>query len=234
MIKFIEQEMGPLKVFRLPEPGMSYTIGTDGATGLGNDYSCTQVLTNTIPSVQVAVLREQSPVNEFTKKVNMIGRFYNEALNVCEINYPGNSIQDALLQFYAYPKNYQPETHLETDVDVAEKYGFRTTEASKWLLINEMQMALENKGIIIYDMVTLSEMSNFVYQSQKNKAGAASGFNDDCVMALMLAFHGASLYPTMMQIEGLKKKASKVDADTKKAWKNFKRHLVQDKEGIVL
>ena len=233
---FVEQETGPLRVFALPEPGMTYTMGIDAATGLGDDYSSIQMLTNTIPCEQVAVFRQQIPVNEFTKIVDNTGRFYNEALNVCEINYPGNSVQDALLQFYRYPRNYQPETHLVTNYDITEKFGFRTTEASKWLLINEMQAALEENGIIIHDPVTISEMLNFVYQAAKNKAGAAAGFNDDTVMALMLAYHGAKLYPFIRpRSEEKKREIRTTDADTKRAWRLFRKQIASTgKQKVIL
>jgi hypothetical protein len=224
--KFNEQDSGPVKIFRLPETGMVYTMGVDASTGLADDYSCIQVVSNTLPYEQVAIFRAKWPVNEVSKYVDMIGRFYNEALNVCEVNYPGNSVQDALLQYYKYPRNYQPETHLDEDVDISCKYGFRTTEASKWLLINEMQMALANKEIIINDTVTMDEMTNFVYMGSKRKAGAAEGFNDDTVMAFMLAYHGAKLYPFVIQKQ---KKQSTIitstDPDTKKCWALFQKQF---------
>ena len=233
---FVEQELGPLKVFRLPEPGMVYTMGVDAATGLGEDFSSAQILTNTIPSEQVAVFRAQWQVHQFGEFVNMLGRFYNEALNVCEVNYPGNSIMDALLQYYRYPRNYQAEEHLDEDPNVSCKYGFRTTEASKWLLINETQIALVNEELIINDPVTISEMMNYVYQSNKNKAGAASGFNDDTVMALMLAYHGVRLYPFIRPKHEAKKKEVKLNADEVKSWRLFRQKIgnIRKNEGVLL
>ena len=234
MYSFVEEESGPLKIFRLPETKMVYSMGVDAATGLGEDYSSIQILTNTIPAEQVAVYRRQLPVNEFTKAVNKLGRFYNEALNVCEINYPGNSVQDALLQFYLYPRNYQAESHLDIEMDVVDSYGYRTSEAGKWLLIHEMQMALENNGIIIHDQVTLSEMNNFVFQGDKKKTGAAAGFNDDTVIALMLAYHGAQLYPIIHIANMAKKKMLRTDPDSQKNWRLFRQKIGTGRERKIL
>ena len=225
MYAFVHQETGPLKVFKEPEIGMIYTMGIDAATGLGEDYSCAQVLTNTIPCEQVAVFRAQWPVYEFTKHVNMLGLFYNEALNVCEINYPGNSVQEALLQQYKYPRNYQSERHLDEQMDITSKYGFRMTETTKWLVINEMQVALSNEEVIIHDATTISEFMNFVYQSSKRKAGAAAGFNDDTVIAMMLAYHGAKLYPFIRRGKPTQIKNETTDVDAKKAWRLFRERL---------
>ena len=227
---FVDQETASLRVFREPESGMVYTMGLDAATGLGNDYSVAQIVTNTIPHEQVAVFRSQLPVNEFSKIADMLGRFYNEAFNVCEVNYPGNSVQEALLQYYKYPRNYQPETHLEEDIDISTRYGFRTTETSKWLLINEVQIALASGDIILNDLVTIDEFMNFVYQSSKRKAGAASGFCDDTVMAFMFAYHGAKLYPQIRPKGEVKRIAVSKDVDTRKSWRLFRERIGQARE----
>jgi hypothetical protein len=232
---FVEQELGMLKMFREPEQGMVYTLGIDAATGLGQDYSCGQVFTNTIPTEQVAIFRGQLPVNEFSKEMDRLGRYYNEALIVCEVNYPGNSVQEALLQYYKYPRNYQSETHLDEDIDISSKYGFRTTEMSKWLLINETQIGLSSNEIILNDIVTISEFLNFVYRESKRKAAAAEGFCDDTVIAAMLAYHGVKLYPFVMPIKKAERKAIAVDPDAKKSWRLFRERIGADrKEGVLL
>jgi len=169
-----------------------------------------------------------------TKFVDQLGRFYNEALLVQEINYPGNSVQDALLTFYNYPRNYRAEKRLETDMEITDKYGFRTTEPSKWMLIGAMLMALEQNNIIVHDPVTIAELRNFVYIQSKSKAGAAEGFNDDTVMALMLALHGANLYPQIIPRTIIKIEQS-VSSDVKSAWKDFRKNLLEPKnEGIIM
>jgi len=236
MHQFVEQEMGPLRIMRLPEPGMVYTLGGDASTGLADDYTCFQILSNTIPFEQVAVFRAKWPVNKVSEFANQLGRFYNEALIVMEINYPGNSVQDALLDYYKYPRNYQAETRLDQDMDISDKYGFRTTESSKWLLINEMQLALSEGGIVLHDPVTISEMMNFVYMQSKGKAGAADGFNDDTVMALMMAYHGAKLYPFAKPRKKQVITHQTQDVDVQKAWKQFRKQLSSGRtqKGIVL
>jgi hypothetical protein len=120
-------------------------------------------------------------------------------------------------------------------MDISCKYGFRTTENSKWQLINETQLALADHGLIINDLVTIAEFMNFVYQQTKRKAGAADGFNDDTVMALMLAHHGALLYPFTRPVIETKKKPV-IDADATRAWRQFRKKLLtsKSKEGIIL
>ena len=105
MYEFREQSGSPIKLFQNPEDDITYTLGIDASTGLSEDYSVIQVLSNTIPFEQVAMFRAKMPVNEVSYYADMLGRLYNDALIVCEVNYPGNSVQDSLLQYYKYPRN---------------------------------------------------------------------------------------------------------------------------------
>lgn len=236
MYGFTEQEGGPLRVFRLPEAGMVYTIGIDAATGLGEDASAIQVLSNTLPYEQVAKFRSKWPVNDVSAFADKLGRFYHEALVVCEINYPGNSVQDALLQYYKYPRNYQDEIRLDEDGGTTTRYGFRTTEPSKWILINETRLALKNEELIINDPDTVEEFRNFVYRDGL-KTGAAEGMNDDEVIALMLAYHGAKLYPFARPVEYTslaEKNSKKLSPEDVKSWRLFNARLGRAEKGIVL
>lgn len=234
--QFIGETDGFLKVWQQPEPDMVYTMGIDVSSGLSEDYSVVQVLTNTIPFYQAACFRAKLAVNTVTEWVYKIGKWYNDALAVCEINYPGNSVQDALLQYYQYPRNYQAEQHLHEDPSVSTKYGFRTTETSKWMLIHGLQITLSSREIKINDRETMYEMLNYVYQSGPNKAAAAEGFNDDTVMALMLALHGAKLYP-LLRPTVIKPKVTHLatDPDTKRDWRMFQqklRHRMEHKDEV--
>lgn len=193
--KFLEQPDAPFNLYEEPIKGFRYTIGIDTATGLAKDWSVMQVITNQLPFEQVCVFRSKWPLLEVAKTANDLGRWYNDAMIICETNYPGNAVQDALIQIYRYPKNYQAEEHLDEDPDVSCKFGFKTTQASKWLLIREFQEALDTKSIILNDATTVDEIGNYVYIEDKTKTGAAVGLNDDCVMSLMFAYHAAKLWP---------------------------------------
>jgi hypothetical protein len=194
-LKFKAVDKGPITVYKEPVKGEKYTMGIDTSTGLSTDYSVIQVLNNRIPFEQVAVYRAKESVIEVARIADEIGRWYNTAFNVCETNYPGNAVQDALVMTYKYPRNYQAEQHLDEAPNVSSKFGFTTTQASKWLLIRETLAALKNNEIIFNDVQTLEEFGSYVYIEDKTKTGAAQGLNDDCVMAFMLALHGCLLRP---------------------------------------
>jgi hypothetical protein len=188
-------EDAPLKIWEEPQKGIRYSMGWDTSTGLGMDWSVGCVLSNMPPFQQVAVARMKWSVVEVGEFANKLGRYYNIAMACIETNYPGNAVQDALIQVYKYPRNYQAEQHLDEAPNISSKYGFTTTPASKWMLIRELQSALKDGSIILNDPTTIEELMNYVYIEDKSKTGAAEGLNDDCVMALMLAYHAAMLWP---------------------------------------
>ena len=194
-LKFQPIDNGQLTIYREPEKGEKYSIGIDTSTGLSKDFSVMQVLTNRMPFEQVAVYRAKESVIEVARWADMLGRYYNKAFIVCETNYPGNAVQDALVMTYKYPNNYQAEQHLDESPNVSSKFGFATTQASKWLIIRETLEALKNGELIFNDEHTLDEFGSYVYIEDKTKTGAAQGLNDDCVMSMMLALHGVLQRP---------------------------------------
>lgn len=194
-VRFQPVELAPLTIYRHPIANERYTIGIDTATGVGQDYTVMQVLSNRLPFSQDATFRAKLSVVDAAEVAYKLGTFYNDALIVCETNYPGNAVQDALIMQYRYPHNYQAEERLDEDPSISCKYGFKTTQASKWLLIRELEEALKSNDIILRDKNTIEELMNYLYIEDKTKTGAVQGGNDDAAIAVMLAVHGCLLLP---------------------------------------
>ena len=218
-IRFHEIDNGPITIYREPEDKEKYTIGIDTSTGLAKDYSVMQVLTNRMPFEQVAIYRAKESVIDVARMANELGRYYNNAFIVCETNYPGNAVQDALVMTYRYPNNYQAEQHLDESPNVSSKFGFQTTQASKWLIIRETLEALKNEEIIFNDPKTLDEFGTYVYIEDKTKTGAAQGLNDDCVIAFMLALHGCLQRP--QKARPRERKPSEANAQHRRMMQKF-------------
>ena len=194
-IELIVNPNAPTRVFQRPEAGEAYSIGIDTSTGVGQDWTVFQVFTNRMPFTQVATFRAKLSVVDAAEAANLLGLWYNEALITCETNFPGNAVQDALVLQYRYPHNYQAEEHLDEDPNVSCKFGFKTTQASKWLLIREFEEELKAGNIILRDKQTIDEFMTYVYIEDRSKTGAVQGMNDDTVIAAMLALHGCRLFP---------------------------------------
>lgn len=194
-IEFIPVKDAPVKIWKRPETDEHYAIGIDTATGVATDWTVMEVFTRSQPFEQVAQFRAKCSVLEAGSYANSLGRYYNNALIICETNYPGNAVQDALIQTYQYPWCYQAEQHLDESPNVSSKFGFQTTQASKWMLIREMQGVLKNKEVIIRNNQTIDEFGNYIFIEDRSKTGAAQGLNDDDVIATMLAIHACIIYP---------------------------------------
>ena len=197
---FVSGKDSGLAIWEKPVKGVRYTLGLDAATGLYTDFTVMQVVTNTMPFTQVARFRNKIGANRATDLAYDLGTYYNTAMMVCEINYPGNSVQDGLLKM-GYPRNYQPEDTLDDDPHISSKFGYLTTEAKKWLLIREMLELLKNKEVVFNDITTIDEFASFIFIEDRGKTGAMQGLNDDCVIAMLLACHGAKLWPQAPMVD---------------------------------
>jgi hypothetical protein len=232
-IDFIPVPDGPFSIWNKPEAGEEYVIGIDTATGVGGDYTVMEVFTRTMPFKQAARFRAKCSVLDAGSYANLLGRYYNNALIICETNYPGNAVQDALIQVHQYPWCYQAEQHLDESPNVSTKFGFQTTQASKWLLIREFQSVLKNNEVVIQCLDTVDELGNYVYIEDKTKTGAAQGLNDDDVIATMLAIHGCLIWPKSKR-EARALKPSKVNLQHKAMMDKLMQSIREPQEEKVV
>lgn len=84
---------------------------------------------------------------------------------------------------------------------IQEKYGFRTTQSSKDLLIREYRNALDN-GEIDVSPGTLTEMYTFCYDEQ-NRPNAQAPYHDDRIMGDMLALYGILHEPFVVKYDSI-------------------------------
>lgn len=195
--EFKQIENGPLALWYYPEKGTKYTIGVDAATGVGKDWTVFQVLSNRQPFEQVARYRAKVDTVQGTKAMVELGRFYNNALLVIEVRFPGNAYADGAAVTHRYPYIYRKDEYIDVDPSISDRFGIATTQADKWRFIRETTEQFANQDLIwhLNDPVTIDELCNYIYIEDKSKTGPTEGLFDDCVMALLLAVHGATLYP---------------------------------------
>lgn len=188
-----------VNIYRHPERGAKYTLGLDAATGFGTDYTSIKIFTNRMPFEEVAWFRHKRITTvQGSKLMIAMAVYYNRAFIVPETRQPGNAYVDNAIEVYAYGNIYRRKQVLDEDPSVSSKYGICTTEADKHLLIDNTKALMENPDgpqVIFHDPILLNEFCNYVYIEDKRKTGAGEGFNDDTVMATMLALHGCSMRP---------------------------------------
>lgn len=182
-----QNPVGELHCFLPHDPAGTYYIGADASYGVRKDYAVAQVLDGY--KRQAAVWRSNRvDADRFGTVVAAMGRFFNNAQIICERNAPGNLTNRVIHKDEEYPWVYQ-ETQYDKVTDTETQHvGFLTTEKSKGLVIGELQAALREGGLELYDSTTLKEMQSFI-QTESGRLEAEKGHHDDHVMSLALVNH---------------------------------------------
>lgn len=191
-VHFEENEEGYLRIFKAPNRSHTYVIGADVAEGKvknregdnKGDYSCAQVLDQTTQE-QVAVWHGHIDPDLYGVELEMLGNFYNRALIAVEKNSIGLTTLTKLRDLY-YPNLYYRERFGLQAERISDELGWVTDRMTKDLIVNTGTQLLREKRVQLYDADTVGEMMGFV-RNAHGTAEAASGYNDDRVMALLIA-----------------------------------------------
>lgn len=152
-------------------------IGVDWGSGVGNDSTVLSAINERGEQVFMLRFNNKRSVEQVDYIVQYLKPYKAKIkLIMAECNGVGRPLVDAL------------KVALNGEIRIDE---FTTTNASKIKIINQLQVAFEQKQIAILDDEQQSnELS--MYEAKVNSNGtvtynAPSGLNDDCVIALMLA-----------------------------------------------
>ncbi len=180
---WVEDQAGPIRIRKKPEPGAPYVIGGDTA-GTGSDWFAGQVLDNRTGE-QVAVLHHQFGERMYAEQMYCLGRYYNDALIGVETNY--STYPEMVLEDLDYPKLYVRERYDNYTGALAKAFGFDTNAKTRQVVVDGLKDMARSALETITDYDTLGEMLTFVYDA-KWKAQAEQGEHDDLVMALGIAY----------------------------------------------
>lgn len=188
-VAFQSMYKGFLRVYHEPEEGRQYVVGIDVALGKAtSDYSCMQVLDKETKE-QVAVWHGHIDPDELGAEASFLGRWYNNALLVPEVNSVGIATLNALRRLH-YPRIFRRTTVGKTEDKTTTDYGFNTNRQTKPLIINRLAKLIREKAEQIHDRDTISECLTYVIEDDGVKTNAQEGCYDDRVMALALALYG--------------------------------------------
>lgn len=183
-IKWVEDENGYIKIYKLADKQTPYVIGGD-TSGEGSDFFVGQVLDNT-NGQQAATFRNCFDEDLFAKQMYCLGMYYNTALIGIETNFSTYPIRE--LERLKYPKQYVREREDNYTHKAVEAFGFRTTPLTRPIIIAELVKVCREDIAVINDYDTLNEMLTFV-RNEKGKPEASNGAHDDCIMALAVAYY---------------------------------------------
>lgn len=198
--EFVEFERGPLELWKLPEPLLTYSLGMDVGEGVGADYTVIQVVCN--ESAEVVARYRSNRVRAEAAGIDayLLGSFYNFGLLGIERNGPGLATLTAcergladFPQITGYPNLYY---HTYTDRKIPEetrRLGWITNKTTKEAMLSRLAQTVESRGLIMYCRSTLIEMQGLVWDPEKKtfrqsyKAPDSKLTHDDEIMALAIA-----------------------------------------------
>ncbi len=175
-------------------PLHTYFIVVDVARGQGKDYSALTVIDITqMPYKIVAKYRNNiiSPLL-FPSIIRSLGKRYNDAYVMVELNDIGSQVADILHTDLEYENLIKSNMRGRKGQIITEGFGsnksqqlgIRTSQVVKKLGCSVLKNLIENDKLIIEDAEIIEELTTFI--STNASFSADRGYNDDMVMTLVL------------------------------------------------
>ena len=169
-----------------------YAMVCDVSRGKGLDYSAFSVIdVSSMPYQQVCTFRDNfiGPV-DYAAIIHRIGKLYNNAHVLIEVNDIGGQVSDTVFMDYGYEYLLFTENAGRSGKRISGGFGknvdrgIRTTKTVKSIGCSIVKMLIEQDQLIINDFETIQELARF---SKKGASfEAESGSHDDLVMTLVL------------------------------------------------
>jgi hypothetical protein len=185
-------EVSGVAIHQRPIEGRNYVLIADTSRGKGLDYSAFVVVDVTeIPYRVVCRYKDNeiSPIM-YPSVIHKLGKYYNNAYTLVEINDNGQQIVDSLFDDYEY-ENILATVNSKNKIQLTWSYGgkggergIRTTKSVKRLGCSLLKNLVESYKLIIEDFEIIAELSTFI--NKRNSYEAEEGSNDDLVMCLVL------------------------------------------------
>ena len=193
----IDRKWQDLLIWEQPMKGFKYVIGCDVAEGLGGDFSTIEVINAHTGEQAAEFASNHIPPDTLGDYLINIGKFYNNALLVIEVNNHGRSVIDHIKRKYA--NIYRRETFDKATMEKTEALGWRTTGITKPILVDALEEAVRNQDLKIRSYSAIKEMRIFVQTDEVGHQGygAEGSGHDDLVIALGLAYQGIRQTPMM-------------------------------------
>lgn len=184
-----------LTIYEEPAPGVEYLIGIDPTEGVGGDPAYMAGF-NLRTGVQVFDWSAQIPPELLADEAATLSDKFNNAMMVPEINGAGYATTAFLKTKGLAGRLYRRKEYDRATSIMVDRLGFRTTAATKPLMISRLSEQVLDKSVIIRSPRVLAQMQTFVYtdEARKNSMGAEIGYHDDGVIAAALAAHAIYEY----------------------------------------
>lgn len=199
-------EFGHFEVWDEPLENRTYVLGMDTAEGKERDIGGLKasararrrgkrdytagIVIEAHTGQHVATWHGTIPATDWGYVGAAIGIYYNTALIVPEVNGPGLEVTNTLSRRINYPNLYVNKLfgNIEGD-DISGKWGFRTNQQTRPLLISRVEEQLNARRLFTRDQKLVKELRTMEIDDT-GKARAKHPNHDDLVLALALALQG--------------------------------------------
>jgi hypothetical protein len=181
-------------IFKEVESSHLYVITVDVARGQGIDYSAFTVFDITEMPYKIAAKYRSNLVAPlvFPNIINIIGKKYNDAYILIEVNDIGSQVSDVLHHDLEYENLFSTAWYGRHGQQLSgfvggkrdSQFGVRTTKSMKKIGCSNLKALIEDDKLLIPDYDIISELTTFV--SSADSFSAEEGANDDLVMTLVL------------------------------------------------
>lgn len=190
---FMETAAGCLKVWEPPTANEQYVMGVDvGGGGEAGNASVMSIIRRK-NRVQVAEWWGKIDPLLLSREVELVGRWYNEALVAIEINNHGLSTQNELKQFYW--NLYQWQYFDQVAHKYTKRIGWQTNTQTKNLLTDFAEYLILKGLMKVYSADLIGELMTFVRLGSETCAAASC--LDDRVMAWMISLMAERMTSTL-------------------------------------
>jgi hypothetical protein len=197
---------GLLKVWRRPTLGSRYVLAMDPGYGTGADGSCGQLIDLSNGALAASLYCTTWDLDAFATHCLALADMYHQALLVPEVNgYVGVKLVEKLLSAYpsrAHQMYFRDWQEAAARGEQPKLPGWHTDERTKRNAIADLNEALTDGYLNLWDADTIGELGTFIHKG--NKMEAREGRHDDRVMALALAWQGRRVPAVRASGQGVK------------------------------
>jgi hypothetical protein len=182
-LTFVE-DGGPLRVWKPPLQDVKYVIGADPSQGMEHsDYASIHVINANNYEVVAHWHGHVDADLLATEVLDRLGRWYNHALIGVESNNHGLTTLKFLHKNCKYHPIYTERSPKYKRSVPTDTLGFRTTQVTKPLMIDELNEALRG-AMKLWDSETLAELRTFTRDDKGKMSGSPF---DDRTISLAIA-----------------------------------------------
>ena len=191
------EDKNGIAMWEKPKEAHRYYLGADVARAKTDhsDYSAFVVWNGTTGD-QAARFAERVDPFKLADMIDLIGRKYNNAMAVVEINSMGGWCQKQLRDIYKYPNMYRWKGGKDDALPgkgVRQALGWETTYNSRRLLLGAFREALRYKEIQVFDPMLVAQIEAATYDEDWRWELEIG--HDDILIAAMLSVIAMKQYP---------------------------------------